>query len=276
VPGVERAAGARPALGRAARSLRILLTEDNPVNQVLAVRLLEKRGHSVAVAGNGREALAALGRERFDVVLMDVQMPEMDGFETTAALRARERDAGTRVPVVAMTAYAMKGDKERCLAAGMDGYISKPLRPRDLFEAVEGLVAADGGGEPPADGSEAAFDPAVALARVGDDRALLKELIGLFLGECPRWLAAIREAIRQGDAGELRRAAHSIKGTVGTFGARAAFEAAQRLEAMGRDGNLAGAAEAADALEEAVRRLQPALAAFVREESAAGVQPNQA
>src|SRR5262249_1113785 len=163
----------------------------------------------------------------------DVQMPEMDGFETTAAIRAREGDAGTRVPVVAMTAYAMKGDRERCLAAGMDGYISKPLRPRDLFETVEGLAPADGGGGPPADGSEAAVGPAVALARVGDDRALLKELIGLFLAECPRWLAAIREAIRQGDAAELRRAAHSIKGTVGTFGAPAAFEAAQRLETMG-------------------------------------------
>jgi two-component system, sensor histidine kinase and response regulator len=132
---------AGPAFEKAARGLRLLLTEDNVINQRLALRLLEKRGHTVVVAGNGHEALEALGRERFDAVLMDVEMPEMDGFETTAAIRRLEEGTGARIPIIAMTAHAMKGYREQCLASGMDGYVSKPLQARDLFDAVEGLVS---------------------------------------------------------------------------------------------------------------------------------------
>src|SRR5216683_1607942 len=121
--------------------LRLLLVEDNQVNKLLAVRLLEKRGHHVVVAGNGREALAALEKENFDLVLMDVQMPEMDGFEATAAIRNREKGTANRQPVVAMTAHAMKGDRERCLAAGMDGYLSKPIRPQELDNVLDQYVA---------------------------------------------------------------------------------------------------------------------------------------
>ena len=112
--------------------LRVLVAEDNVVNQRLVSRLLEKRGHQVVVAANGREALEAVERQSFDIVLMDLQMPELDGFEATAALRAREADHGTHLPVIALTAHAMKGDRERCLAAGMDGYLSKPIRPQEL------------------------------------------------------------------------------------------------------------------------------------------------
>jgi CheY-like chemotaxis protein len=122
----------------APRRLRLLLAEDNAINQKLALRLLEKRGHAVTVVSTGKEALAALAEQRFDAVLMDVQMPEMDGFEATAAIRARERETGGHVPIIAMTAHAMKGDRELCLAAGMDGYISKPLQASELFEAIEG------------------------------------------------------------------------------------------------------------------------------------------
>ena len=139
-------ASGRPAFEKSLRCLRVLLTEDNAINQRLAVRLLEKRGHTVTVAGNGREALEALSRGRFDVVLMDVEMPEMDGYETTAAIRAREEGTGGHVPIIAMTAHAMKGHREQCLAAGMDGYVSKPLQARDLFDAVEGLAAGPGEG----------------------------------------------------------------------------------------------------------------------------------
>ena len=116
---------------------RILLAEDNRVNQALARRLLQKQGYTVVIAENGREALIALDTENFDLVLMDVQMPEMDGFEATASIREKERTTGTRLPVIAMTAHAMKGDEERCLMAGMDGYISKPISPQKLFEALE-------------------------------------------------------------------------------------------------------------------------------------------
>jgi len=121
--------------------LRVLLAEDNPVNQLLATRLLEKRGHRVVVAANGREALAALEKESYDLVLMDVQMPEMDGFEATAAIREKEKGSGIHQPVIALTAHAMKGDRERCLAGGMDGYLSKPIRLQELDELLEAYVA---------------------------------------------------------------------------------------------------------------------------------------
>src|SRR5262249_13229871 len=123
------------------RSLRVLLAEDNAINQRLTVRLLEKRGHTVTVVQDGAEALAAMRRQTFDVVLMDIQMPYMDGLETTQAIRAREQDTTTRVPIVAMTAHAMQGDRERCLAAGMDGYVTKPLHPTELFEVIASLTA---------------------------------------------------------------------------------------------------------------------------------------
>jgi CheY-like chemotaxis protein len=121
----------------AARSARVLVAEDNIVNQRVAAGLLTRRGHLVTVVGNGRAAVDAVAHGEFDVVLMDVQMPEMDGFEATAAIRERERDTGRRVRIVAMTAHAMSGDRERCLAAGMDGYLSKPIDQRTLYEAVE-------------------------------------------------------------------------------------------------------------------------------------------
>jgi len=120
--------------------LRILLAEDNPVNQLLAARLLGKQGHSVAVAHNGREALERIEAQPFDLVLMDVQMPELDGLEATAAIREREKTTGGHIPIVAMTAHAMRGDQERCLAAGMDGYVSKPINVKELFSVVESVV----------------------------------------------------------------------------------------------------------------------------------------
>jgi two-component system sensor histidine kinase/response regulator len=122
----------------------ILLAEDNVINQKLAVRILEQRGHKVTVANNGREALEALDKAEFDVVLMDVQMPEMDGFQATAALRARERETKRHLPVVAMTAHAMAGDREKCLMAGMDDYVAKPLKPVDLFQTLERAVERTG------------------------------------------------------------------------------------------------------------------------------------
>jgi CheY-like chemotaxis protein len=129
----------RHSLREEVRSLRILLAEDNAVNQLLATRLLEKQGHHVATVGNGRAALERLEKETFDLILMDIQMPEMDGFEATAAIRKQEESTGKHLPIVAMTAHAMEGDRERCLAAGMDGYIAKPVRAKDLIDAIENL-----------------------------------------------------------------------------------------------------------------------------------------
>ena len=245
-----------PARGR----LRLLLAEDNAVNQRLAVSLLEKRGHQVVVAENGREALAALDGQPFDAVLMDVQMPEMDGFEATAAIRARDANSGAHTPIIAMTAHALKGDRDRCCEAGMDAYVSKPLRPQELFEVLEGLVTAADSASPapaPPEHPAGAFDMAAALERVDGDAGLLKELAGLFLDECPQWMAKIRQAIDQRDAAKLHQAAHSLKGSVGNFGARAAFEAAQRLETDGREQNWRRAEEHWITLEQAIGRLEP-------------------
>jgi two-component system, sensor histidine kinase and response regulator len=127
-----------PAEGQ--RRLRVLVVEDNPVNQLLAVRLIEKQGHSVAAVGSGQEALEALQEERFDLVLMDVQMPQMDGFETTCAIRRQECQSGQHLPIIAVTAHAMQGDRERCLLAGMDGYVSKPINTKDLCAAIAAVA----------------------------------------------------------------------------------------------------------------------------------------
>ena len=253
------------SLGHCERSLRLLLTEDNLVNQKLAVRLLEKRGHSVVIASNGREAVEALHHQRFDVVLMDVQMPEMDGFEATQIIRARERDTGGHVPIVAMTAHAMKGDRERCLEVGMDGYISKPLRPSELFEAVESLGGQSNGDATmvalSTDPSVSAFDQDAALGNVGGDIEVLREIIGMFFEECPGWLNQIRDGVARGDAAAVRHGAHTLKGAISTFGSTAARDLAQQLETMGQHQDLTGADEISLQLERAIHELRPALEA---------------
>jgi PAS domain S-box-containing protein len=246
--------------------LRVLLAEDNPVNQRLAARLLEKAGHSVHVAANGKLALEALAEAPFDLVLMDVQMPEMGGLEATQALRARERTTGGHVPVIALTAHAMKGDRERCLAAGMDGYVTKPIREQDLYAAILQALS-DLAPQmltppltPPAQPSALPLhDEAEALTRCGGDRALLGELVDMFLAEVPRWTSSLEAALAAGDAETLHRGAHSIKGAVATFGAEEARAAALALEVAAREKRLADAPAALAALKEALARLCPAL-----------------
>jgi PAS domain S-box-containing protein len=250
------------------RGLRVLLAEDNEVNQRLVLRLLEKQGHAVTVANNGREALAALERELFDLVLMDVQMPEMGGFETTAAVRKRERSTGRHVPIVALTAHAMKGDRERCLEAGMDAYLAKPVQGPQLFRAIAEVVPVGRDSHPVQawTGWESrptgagAPDRQALLARLGGDEDLLGEVVGLLLDESPRLLAEAEAAVAAGDAGRLERTAHRLKGAIRNFGTGAAAEAAERLEALGRSGNLDGAAAACRELGEALHGLRAALA----------------
>jgi PAS domain S-box-containing protein len=264
--------------------LRILLAEDNLVNQLLATRLLEKRGHTVVVANNGREALEKLqiadcrlqvseqsaicnlqSAIPVDLVLMDVQMPEMDGLEATAAIRRHEQDTGRHVPIIALTAHAMEGDRDRCLDAGMDGFVSKPLQGEELFRVIAAhCPPASAEEETPAEEPEdpGIVDEATALARVGGDLGLFKDLVALFHDECPGLMAEMRQAIDQNDAPCLRRAAHTLKGSAATLGAKAASEAALRLEMIGRNGDLANAAEAYQALEQALAQAQPALAEF--------------
>ncbi|HTU93278.1 MAG TPA: response regulator, partial [Gemmataceae bacterium] len=246
-----------PRIGRA---LRVLLAEDNLVNQMLAVRLLEKQGHSVVVAGNGREAVEAVERGSFDLVLMDVQMPEMDGFEATIAIRQRESDTGRHVPILAMTAYAMKGDRERCLQSGMDGYVSKPIQPRELWETIDKLVDPDGmAALDEASVSAGVVDRDEMMERVGGDAQLLRELIDVFFEDFPRMWQEVRDALAHGDARKLSRAAHTLKGAVSVFGAGAARASAERLEQLARTGDLASVGEAVAQLEAELERLKPIL-----------------
>jgi len=247
------------------RRLRILLAEDNAVNQKVAVRMLEKRGHYVTVVGNGTEALAAVESQPFDLVLMDVQMPEMDGLEATAAIREQEKTSGQHLPIIAMTAHAMEGDRERCLAAGMDGYVPKPVASHELFAAIDGLAAGifhPQEGLPMPSGERKLLDEESLLARVDGDLELLKELIQGFLEERPNMVAAISDALAHEDAKATERAAHALKGVLGVLGATSASEAALALEALGRRGDLTGSQEAWDRLEEELGQLEPVLTAL--------------
>jgi len=238
-------------MNRARRTYRILLVEDNPVNQKLAVTMLGKRGHDVTVAPNGSEAIQAIDRESFDLALMDVQMPVMGGLEATASIRERERESGKHLPIIAMTARAMKGDREKCLAAGMDAYLTKPIQSKALFDAIESVMGAAARGS-----VIPGFDRGAALAHTGDDPALLQELVDIFLKDCPQRLEAIRQAVCSRDAEALAAAAHSLKGSVGTFAAPAVYEACWTLEQLARERDF-------DRMQTALEELEAKLAAIL-------------
>ncbi|MGC2401864.1 MAG: response regulator [Acidobacteriaceae bacterium] len=244
--------------------LRVLLADDNTVNQKLARRILEKRYCIVETTTSGRGVLSALEKQAFDVILMDVQMPEMDGFEATAAIRRKEKSSGKHVPIIAVTAHAMKGDRERCLAAGMDGYIAKPIQANELFAVIERLLPepAESTDTSGTTGPEAVVDELALRDRVDNDDQLLQELVEVFRQDCPQSLKRIREAIAQEDSRALEMTAHAIKGAVGTFAARPAFHAALRLEIMGREYQISGAKRAYKTLETEIDRLQSALEAI--------------
>lgn len=254
------------ASGETHDGLRILLAEDNAINQKLAVCLLEQGGHTVMVANNGKEVLEALAHQPFDLVLMDIQMPEMDGLEATAAIRSQERTRGTHLPIIAMTAHAIHSDRERYLEAGMDGYVRKPIHPEELFKAIENLVPCDVGTaletlEVPS--TAEAFDQTALLVRLEGDEELLQELIVLFLDDAPQRLARLREAAAGHDLPALAQAAHTLKGAMGNLCATRAFDAAQRLESLAHAGDAQHAGEALAALEAAMTCLQTALASHV-------------
>ncbi|HVB38520.1 MAG TPA: response regulator, partial [Vicinamibacterales bacterium] len=244
--------------------LRILLAEDNPVNQALAVHLLEDEGHLVKVAGNGREALTLLDAEAFDLVLMDLQMPEMGGLEATAAIRERERGTDRHVPIIALTAHAMKGDRERCLAAGMDEYLSKPIMPDKLMATIQRVAGGTPAVEPVAvpDGpaaDAAVFDLDEALHRVRGDRVMLGQLVSMFEEDAPGLLEEIHRATAAGDATALTAAAHTLKGSCGLLAAHGAQDAARRLEELAREGDLGHAPGALASLEDQLSKVMPEL-----------------
>jgi CheY-like chemotaxis protein/HPt (histidine-containing phosphotransfer) domain-containing protein len=277
--------GARPALvtrhslREDRRRLRVLLAEDNAVNRRVAAGLLEKRGYEVLIATNGREALEILERETVDAVLMDLQMPVMGGFEATRVIREREVARDRRTPIIAMTAHAMKGDRERCLEAGMDDYVSKPVKPSDLVAALERAVpragtagaarepdgAAGNVSDPPAaaGSTSSVFDRDQLLERLEGDGALLDEIIALYRETCPALVADLRQAASSRDGDAVYRTAHALKGMVAQFGAPAATTALLEIERLGREGNLerldacvVTALDEIERLDEALNRLE--------------------
>jgi two-component system, sensor histidine kinase and response regulator len=279
---------------------RVLLVEDGLTNQKVAIDLLTHRGHEVELACNGAEALEHLERRDFDVVLMDIHMPVMDGLAASRAIRERERGTGEHIAIVAMTASATKEDRERCLAAGMDDYVTKPFRAAELFRAVEAYGGGAAGQEAPepvsphapeptreaqalearqaeapattapdaADGSLPCLDLEGALQNLEGNRELMGEMITLFLEECPRLLEEIETSIARQEAATLRRAAHTLKGSALVVGGRALGRAAQELEALAKSGELNGAGEVRDALVQRLAELTPALEATRDDESA--------
>jgi CheY-like chemotaxis protein len=255
--------------------LRILLVEDNLANQKLLHYVLQERGHVVEVAGEGEEAVYLSQEERYDTILMDVQMPGMSGLEATAAIRQHENSDGHRaqhgrIPIIAMTAHAMPGDRERCLAAGMDGYLSKPIDAAHMFTLIESLAC----GEAPAEAtlpafaaetSQAAnpiFDPDLALARCFDSEKMLRNVIQTY-GEADELLARMRSELECGNIVEVGQLGHKLKGTVVYLGARAAAQAAAAVErfAVFQDGGL----QEAEAAVAALARECDALTAALRE-----------
>ncbi len=210
------------------------MAEDHVVNQKLAVHMLKKMGHSVVVVGDGRQALAALGADTFDLVLMDVQMPVMDGFEAVRAIRTQEEGTKAHVPIIAVTAHAMKGDRERCLKAGFDGYLAKPIRAEEMLRALGDLLCAGGG-------SEAEVEPAweQLLEKCGGDAEFAGELADSFLGTAQRLIEAVGAALAAGDARRLADEAHGLKGISQTIGAEVLAVASRAVEEAGRGADLA-------------------------------------
>jgi CheY-like chemotaxis protein len=262
----------RHSLREAWESMHVLLAEDNQVNQRLAVAVLTRLGHNVQVAKNGREALEMLDKFSFDLVLMDVQMPEMGGVEATQIIRRREEERGGHIPIVAMTAHAMTGDKEKFLAAGMDEYISKPISQERLREVVRSLgrpSRSDGGNGAKGHGIQSgpgfSLDREALLARVESDTELLGTLVGVFKADRPKLMSEIEEAVIAGNAVALFDTAHTMKGALSVFGVEPARSLAEKLEAVGKQGRLESARELYQELESAIVVAEKGLEALVQE-----------
>ncbi len=253
--------------------LRILLAEDNETNQQVAVNLLKRQGHNVTVVRNGKEAVDAFERAAFDLVLMDLHMPEIGGLEATGMIRQREEITQTHIPIIALTARATKEDRDSCLAGGMDGYISKPIEVEEFFRTIYDLVSCadretfDRFTEPESNGHRDDFvlDLDGLIASVGGDLQFLQNLVQGFFDYCPNLVSRMEDALKAGDERDLEDAAHTLKGAVGSFRAWPAFEAAKKLETVSSEGKLGEAGGALDALKTELKRLEPALTSLLLE-----------
>ncbi len=238
---------------RQARSMHILLAEDNRTNRTVATRMLEKMGHTTMVAGNGKEALLLVSLHRFDLVLMDIQMPEMDGLMATRKIRENERETQLHLPIIAMTAHAMKGDRERCTEAGMDGYVSKPINSKEVAAAIASMPRLHGESTAAislevkqADATlptaPIVWNMGETLERLGGDETLFHEVIEIFLDDVPKHMTSLGQAIAEGDAEAVEGAAHTLKGELGYIGIAEVSQKARELEELGRNSDLRFAA----------------------------------
>ena len=214
---------------RPARRLRVLVAEDNPVNQELMRELLRRRGYGVTMACNGKEAIEAMNRRGFDLILMDIQMPVMGGLDAASAIREMEKKSGSRVPIIATSAHAMSSDRNKALAAGMDAYLVKPIRPSDLYDALDRLTGVE---------TTPRLDEDSLLEGLGGSRRLLRKLIVAFLKDSVRMTRAIRTAVNSRDAEAVASHSHALKGASGNFGRNPVFYTAQELERIGKTGRL--------------------------------------
>ena len=247
------------------QKVRLLLAEDNITNQKVALKILEKAGYRAEAVFNGLEVLAALEKSPYDLILMDVQMPEMDGFEATGAIRRREKEKGGHMPVVAMTAHAMKGDRERCLEAGMDDYLSKPIQPKELIEVIERQLKGTRPAEmemPPSEQAEEAevFDQKILLERLDGDEEIFKEIIVTFLEDAPNQVEKLKKALQEGDANRVERQAHLLKGAALNIGGNGLQAAARELEVAGKEGDLTKAQSLVATFDQEFEKLKSALA----------------
>ena len=298
---VDKQDASSAARRRNIRPLKILLAEDSYANRKLAIALLEKWGHTVTAVDNGRKAVEASKEPGTDLILMDVQMPEMDGLEATATIRQREQRSGRHVPIVAMTAHALKGDRETCLEAGMDDYVSKPIRAAELSDTIERFFVeedtsqsppqetdsaqpSDASAPPPdetvpppnvsdspsttdvGDSAASIVDWSMALKTVHGDRELLKEVIEAVLEECPELTEQLRQAIADRDAAQVHHAAHTLGGILRTYGANEVTQLVTGLEAMGKSGELNGAEETFERFESELEKVRLELNDFVQTE----------
>jgi len=245
------------------RHLRILLAEDNAVNQKLAVRQLEKMGHQVVLASNGAEACEALRTSIYDLVLMDLQMPVMGGLEATIKIREREKYSGEHVPILAMTAHAAAQDEKRCLEAGMDGYLTKPIRGEVLRKEIDRAVTHSGptenrnGAMPNGDFSEGDWNVSELMERIEGDHDFFRELLQMFRSDSHATLMKAHEALAQDDLVAMSRAAHTLKGMMKNLSMNAAAEIATALEAAARGGERAKAETLLERLDRSIAALMP-------------------
>lgn len=264
-------------------SLRLLIAEDNVINQQLMRRLFEKKGHETVVVDNGITAVAKLTSEHFDAGLLDVMMPGCDGLTAARRIRDHERVAGGHIPLIAVTAHAVLGDKEQCLGAGYDAYLTKPIGTTELFETVSSLIrnslteVESPSSAPcpsiPFSTRDMWFDSKQAIRNAGGDRELSRELVEVFLKEYPVWLAEMRTALSNGDSELLHRIAHTIKGATMQCGIVGAHDLSLTLERFGEDGRLGDARPIVDELWATLQRAEPLLRAFVATDST--VPPGQ-